>query len=297
VSPSKDPGQSGSTEAAVASGGAAARPWPRSSRSSPWTTARATARRRSPTSWRPSTRTSFGSSTTPRTYGYGAALRSGFQAARFEPTSPSSTATASSRSPTWAASPAHPPAADAPDVVVGFRLKRADPLIRRWYARIYRFSNRIFFGVRVRDIDCACKLFKREALPDPRRLGRRLLHRRAADQAALQRPQDGRGRRAALRPNRRLPNRRQAKGRLPRRPRLLVAALPPLVPPQGRAWSAASRYWDSRPRQPGDLDSQLAGSLSPAPGGSVAGPPVELIAPCRVWSPASCASPDTSGPE
>jgi glycosyltransferase involved in cell wall biosynthesis len=55
-------------------------------------------------------------------------------------------------------------AADAPDVVVGYRLKRADPPIRRWYARIYRLSNRIFFGVRVRDIDCACKLFKREAL-------------------------------------------------------------------------------------------------------------------------------------
>jgi glycosyltransferase involved in cell wall biosynthesis len=55
-------------------------------------------------------------------------------------------------------------AADAPDVVLGYRLKRADPPIRRWYARIYRLSNRIFFGVRVRDIDCACKLFKREAL-------------------------------------------------------------------------------------------------------------------------------------
>ena len=55
-------------------------------------------------------------------------------------------------------------APDAPDVVVGYRLKRADPPIRRWYARIYRLANRIFFGVRVRDIDCACKLFRREAL-------------------------------------------------------------------------------------------------------------------------------------
>jgi hypothetical protein len=53
---------------------------------------------------------------------------------------------------------------DAPDVVVGYRLKRADPPIRRWYARMYRLSNRIFFGIRVRDIDCACKLFKRESL-------------------------------------------------------------------------------------------------------------------------------------
>ena len=31
-------------------------------------------------------------------------------------------------------------------------------------ARLYRLANRIFFGVRVRDIDCACKLVRREAL-------------------------------------------------------------------------------------------------------------------------------------
>ena len=54
--------------------------------------------------------------------------------------------------------------ADSPDVVAGYRLRRADPPIRRWYARVYRLANRIFFGVRVRDIDCACKLFKRQAL-------------------------------------------------------------------------------------------------------------------------------------
>ena len=51
-----------------------------------------------------------------------------------------------------------------PDVVVGFRIKRADPLIRTLYARAYRLANRIFFGLRVRDVDCACKLFRREAL-------------------------------------------------------------------------------------------------------------------------------------
>jgi hypothetical protein len=55
-------------------------------------------------------------------------------------------------------------AADAPDVVVGFRIKRADPPIRTLYARAYRLANRIFFGVTVTDIDCACKLFRREAL-------------------------------------------------------------------------------------------------------------------------------------
>jgi hypothetical protein len=49
-------------------------------------------------------------------------------------------------------------------VVVGYRIKRADPVIRILYARTYKLANRIFYGLRVRDVDCACKLFRREAL-------------------------------------------------------------------------------------------------------------------------------------
>ena len=99
----------------------------------------------------------------PVNLGYGAALRSGFQAAQFDLVAfidgdrQFKVADVGRLTERLAA-------ADAPDVVLGYRLKRADPLIRRWYARVYRLSNRIFFGVRVRDIDCACKLFKREAL-------------------------------------------------------------------------------------------------------------------------------------
>jgi len=52
----------------------------------------------------------------------------------------------------------------APDVVVGYRINRADPAIRLAYARIYRATLRLFFGLRVQDPDCACKLFRREAL-------------------------------------------------------------------------------------------------------------------------------------
>ncbi|MEP7158828.1 MAG: glycosyltransferase family 2 protein, partial [Chloroflexota bacterium] len=50
------------------------------------------------------------------------------------------------------------------DVVVGFRAKRADPTVRLLYARAYRLALRIFFGLKVRDPDCACKLFRRSAL-------------------------------------------------------------------------------------------------------------------------------------
>jgi glycosyltransferase involved in cell wall biosynthesis len=94
--------------------------------------------------------------------GYGAALRSGFAAARFD----------------------HLAFTDGDrqfkvvdlgrlivrlqagraDAVVGYRIQRADPLVRTVYARLYRLANRIFFGLTVRDVDCACKLFKRAAL-------------------------------------------------------------------------------------------------------------------------------------
>jgi glycosyltransferase involved in cell wall biosynthesis len=98
----------------------------------------------------------------PTNYGYGAALRSGFAASRYE----------------------HLAFTDGDrqfkvvdigrlidrlnagtaDAVVGFRIKRADPFVRTAYARIYRFANRVWFGLKVRDVDCACKLFTRASL-------------------------------------------------------------------------------------------------------------------------------------
>jgi glycosyltransferase involved in cell wall biosynthesis len=99
----------------------------------------------------------------PTNLGYGAALRSGFRNARYDLIAfidgdrQFKVIDVGRLTERMAA-------ADSPDVVVGYRLKRADPPIRRWYARVYRLSNRVFFGVRVRDIDCACKLFKRQAL-------------------------------------------------------------------------------------------------------------------------------------
>ena len=55
-------------------------------------------------------------------------------------------------------------APDAPDVVLGYRQRRADPRLRIVYATVYRWCLRLFFGLGVRDPDCACKLFRRRAL-------------------------------------------------------------------------------------------------------------------------------------
>ena len=50
------------------------------------------------------------------------------------------------------------------DVVAGYRIERADPALRLAYARFYRACLRLFFGLTVRDPDCACKLFRRDVL-------------------------------------------------------------------------------------------------------------------------------------
>jgi glycosyltransferase involved in cell wall biosynthesis len=99
----------------------------------------------------------------PVNLGYGAALRSGFAAARYELIA-FTDGDRQFQVADVARLTARLAAADAPDVVVGFRIKRADPLVRTIYARLYRLANRLFFGLRVTDVDCACKLFRREAL-------------------------------------------------------------------------------------------------------------------------------------
>ena len=99
----------------------------------------------------------------PTNLGYGAALRSGFRVARYGWVgfTDGDRQFAVSDLGRLTARIAEP---DQPDVVVGFRIRRADPLIRTLYARSYRLANRIFFGLRVTDVDCACKLFRRDAL-------------------------------------------------------------------------------------------------------------------------------------
>ena len=99
----------------------------------------------------------------PTNLGYGAALLSGFQAARHEHVA-FTDGDRQFRVADIGTLIERMAGADQPDAVVGYRIKRADPLVRTLYARAYRLANRIFFGLRVRDVDCACKLFKRSAL-------------------------------------------------------------------------------------------------------------------------------------
>jgi glycosyltransferase involved in cell wall biosynthesis len=50
------------------------------------------------------------------------------------------------------------------DAVIGYRIKRRDPAHRVFIAKTYNAIVSVLFGLRVRDIDCAMKLFRREAL-------------------------------------------------------------------------------------------------------------------------------------
>jgi glycosyltransferase involved in cell wall biosynthesis len=48
------------------------------------------------------------------------------------------------------------------DAVIGYRIKRRDPFHRLFIAKTYNAIVSVLFGLRVRDIDCAMKLFRRE---------------------------------------------------------------------------------------------------------------------------------------
>lgn len=96
----------------------------------------------------------------PRGRGYGAALRSGFAAARYEwiffsdadgqfPLGELPTALAALRT--------H-------DAVIGCRHRRADPLARRLLGRLWSLLARRATGVAARDVNCAFKLFPRSAI-------------------------------------------------------------------------------------------------------------------------------------
>jgi glycosyltransferase involved in cell wall biosynthesis len=50
------------------------------------------------------------------------------------------------------------------DVVVGHRVSRADPLMRRFNGKAWTTLMRLMFSIKIADIDCGFKLFRREFL-------------------------------------------------------------------------------------------------------------------------------------
>ncbi|MDD3925670.1 MAG: glycosyltransferase family 2 protein [bacterium] len=50
------------------------------------------------------------------------------------------------------------------DMVIGYRIRRSDHFMRTVNASLYKMLIRILFGLKVRDIDCAFKLFRRSLL-------------------------------------------------------------------------------------------------------------------------------------
>ena len=167
----------------------------------------------------------------PTNLGYGAALLSGFRAAGHELVT-FTDGDRQFRVADLGRLTARLGEADQPDAVVGYRIKRADPLIRTIYARLYRFAIRVFFGLKVRDVDCACKLFRRDALAGIAvESGGAFFSAELLIKLNARRPVDRRGRRAPPPADGRLADRGEAQRDLPRRARFLVAPAADLVEP------------------------------------------------------------------
>ena len=94
--------------------------------------------------------------------GYGAALRTGFEAARF----PLVAFTDADCQFDLRELPRLAALTNRFPVVVGYRVNRKDTWARRFYSRGYNWLARLLLGTRVRDVDCALKVFRREALTD-----------------------------------------------------------------------------------------------------------------------------------
>lgn len=92
--------------------------------------------------------------------GYGAALRTGFEAAQFELVSFTD---ADCQFDLTDLAKLAPLAEEVP-VVVGYRADRKDPWRRRFLSWGYNVLARTLLGTRVRDVDCAMKVFRREVL-------------------------------------------------------------------------------------------------------------------------------------
>jgi len=94
--------------------------------------------------------------------GYGAALRAGFKAAKFDLVFFSD----ADGQFDMAEITKLLKFIDDYDMVIGFRERRRDPLSRKFISFIYNLMIRSLFGLKVKDINCAFKLFKRRVVDD-----------------------------------------------------------------------------------------------------------------------------------
>jgi glycosyltransferase involved in cell wall biosynthesis len=88
--------------------------------------------------------------------GYGAALRSGFAAASGELIMFMDADRQFDLSDISALLPHLPHS----DIVAGYRIKRSDALYRRLYAKVFDLAVWVLFGVHMRDVDCAFKIYR-----------------------------------------------------------------------------------------------------------------------------------------
>jgi dolichol-phosphate mannosyltransferase len=96
----------------------------------------------------------------PENRGYGTALRTGFTAARFD-----RVAFTDADCQFHLADLAHLlPLTEQAPLAVGYRQKRQDPWQRRFFSWGYNTFVRALLGTRVRDCDCALKVFRKEAV-------------------------------------------------------------------------------------------------------------------------------------
>ena len=94
--------------------------------------------------------------------GYGAALRTGFEAARYDCIAFTDADCQFDLTDLERLAP-H---LEASAIVVGYRVDRKDPLRRRFLSWGYNRLVRTLLGTGVRDVDCALKVFRRDALAE-----------------------------------------------------------------------------------------------------------------------------------
>ncbi|MBL7197197.1 MAG: glycosyltransferase family 2 protein [Candidatus Omnitrophica bacterium] len=58
------------------------------------------------------------------------------------------------------------PNIDSSDIIIGYRHKRNDNFYRVFLAKTYSFLVFLLFGLKLKDVNCGFKLFKRQALPE-----------------------------------------------------------------------------------------------------------------------------------